>query len=87
MYVVRKGHEFNESNLYNEVGHWSPDGKWSAVDSGSLEAMEKKAHYLNGGFAKEMEDQRKHFSDEIYDLKARVNYLEQFLKKQMNYQT
>jgi len=31
--------------------------------------------------------QFKHFSDEIYDLKARVNYLEQFLKKQMNYQT
>ena len=41
---------------------------------------------LKGGLVQELDEQRKHFSDEIFDLKSRVNYLEQFLKKQMNYQ-
>ena len=76
MYVVRRGYEFNESNLYNEVGHWSPDGKWSAVDSGSLEAMEKKAHYLNGGFAKEIEELKQAVLALNKENEAKANCLE-----------
>ena len=49
MFVIRKGREFEENETYNELGHWSPDGKWHHIDDGTLEEMEKKAHYLNGG--------------------------------------
>jgi len=76
MYVVRKGHEFNESNLYNEVGHWSPDGKWNAVDSGSWEAMEKKAHYLNGGYVKEIEELKQAVLALNKENEAKANCLE-----------
>tara|TARA_X000000950_G_scaffold289016_1_gene409098 strand:- start:1275 stop:1508 length:234 start_codon:yes stop_codon:yes gene_type:complete len=68
-FVIRQGYEFNESLEYNEVGHWGSDGKWHATDSGSLEAMEKKAHYLNGGSKINLDD-----------LAGRVRIIEQHLK-------
>jgi len=72
MFVIRKGREFEENETYNELGHWSPDGKWHHIDDGTLEEMEKKAHYLNGGVTKEIEELQKAEMEKEYSVNFKV---------------
>jgi len=78
-FVIRKGREFEENDTYNELGHWGADGKWHHIDDGTLEEMEAKAHYLNGGSEnlREIMSSTKDYIDSIH---GRLRIVEQDLR-------